>query len=420
MYNNYLNKAYNLHIINTDKFKTISIKINFKKRLVKEDITYRNLLGKILLSSTAKFPTKKDMEIQTEDLYGVSVNYTSSLMGNYIVSSFNSSFLNEKYTEEKMNEKTISFLLEIIFNPNIENEKFKYFSLGKRLVLDEIDSLKDNVKKYSLQRLLEILGKGTPLQYNSIGYKDDLDKITNEQLVKYYQKMLKSDIVDIFIIGDFDNNEIVRMFNDKFNINTIKKPSGSHFIEHEKIKKTVKKEKEIMGVEQTNLNIGFKLKDLTDFERQYVLYIYCFILGGGPNSKLFKTVREDNSLCYGINATHKAIYNIIYITVGTNKNDVKKCLSLIKKELNKMSKGDFNDHDIEAAKTTYINSLKDIEDYQNGILKMYESHEYFKYDCLDERCKKIQKVTKKDLIDLQRKIHMDTIFTLEGDLNEEN
>ena len=54
MYNNYLNKAYNLHIINTDKFKTISIKINFKKKLVKEDITYRNLLGKILLSSTAK------------------------------------------------------------------------------------------------------------------------------------------------------------------------------------------------------------------------------------------------------------------------------------------------------------------------------------------------------------------------------
>lgn len=232
--------------------------------------------------------------------------------------------------------------------------------------------------------------------------------------------MLKSDIVDIFIIGDFDNNEIVRMFNDNFNVNTVKKPGGSHFIEHEKIKKTVKKEKETMAVEQTNLNIGFKLKDLTDFERQYVLYIYCFILGGGPNSKLFKTVREENSLCYGINATHKAIYNIIYITVGTNKDDAKKCLSLIKKELNKMAKGDFNDNDIEAAKTTYINSLKDIEDYQSGILKMYESHEYFKYDCLDERCKKIQEVTKKDIVDLHKKIYMDTIFTLEGDLNEEN
>lgn len=78
--------------------------------------------------------------------------------------------------EEGMNEKTIAFLLEIIFNPNIENGKFKYFDLGKRLVLDEIDSLKDNVKKYSLQRLLEILGEKTPLQYNSIGYKDDLVK----------------------------------------------------------------------------------------------------------------------------------------------------------------------------------------------------------------------------------------------------
>lgn len=100
--------------------------------------------------------------------------------------------------------------------------------------------------------------------------------------------MLKSDIVDIFIIGDFDNNEIVRMFNDNFNVNTVKKPGGSHFIEHEKIKKTVKKEKETMAVEQTNLNIGFKLKDLTDFERQYVLYIYCFILGGVPIQNCLK------------------------------------------------------------------------------------------------------------------------------------
>ena len=420
MYNNYINKAYNLHIINTDKFKTITIKINFKKYLDKKDITYRNLLGKVLLSSTKQYKTRKDMEIETENLYGTSVNYTSSLMGNYIVSSFNSSFLNEKYTEEGMNEKTINFLLETIFHPNIENGKFKYFNLGKRLVLDEIDSLKDNVKKYSLQRLFEILGKGTPLQYNSVGYKDDLDKITNELLVTYYQKMLKSDIVDIFIIGDFENNKIVKIFNDNFNINTVKKNNGSHFIEYNKIKKTVKKEKETMAVEQTNLNIGFKLKDLTDFERQYVLYVYCFILGGGPNSKLFKTVREENSLCYGINATHKAIYNIIYITVGTNKNDVKKCLSLIKKELNKMGKGDFNDTDIEAAKTTYINSLRDIEDYQSGILKMYESHEYFKYDNLDDRCKKIQEVTKKDIVDLNKKIYMDSIFVLEGDLNEEN
>ena len=151
-----------------------------------------------------------------------------------------------------------------------------------------------------------------------------------------------------------------------------------------------------------------------------VIYIYSFILGGSPNSKLFKTVREKNSLCYSINATFKAIYNILYITVGTNKDDTKKCLSLIKKEFNKMGKGDFTENDIEAAKITYINSLKDIEDYQASILRMYESNVYFNYDLLDERIENISKVTKDDIINLHKKINMDTIFILEGEKDEKN
>ena len=105
MYSNYSTKAYNLHIINTDKFKTITIKINFKKLLAKEDVTYRNLLGKVLLSSTKEYPTKQELDKQTEELYGLGLGYSSSLSGNYIISSFNCNFLNEKYTEEDMIKK---------------------------------------------------------------------------------------------------------------------------------------------------------------------------------------------------------------------------------------------------------------------------------------------------------------------------
>ncbi len=419
MYNNYSNKAYNVHIIHTDKFKTITIKINFKKLLTKEDVTYRNLLGKVLLNSTKLYPTKKDLDKQTEELYGIGLGYSNNLSGNYIISSFNCNFLNEKYTEENMNKKSLEFLLEIIFNPNIENDNFKYFDLAKRLVKDEIDSLKDNIKKYALQRLFEMLGCDNTLKYNSVGYLDDLEKITNNNLYDYYKKMLKSDLIDIFIIGDINDQEIIDMLNNKFNINTVKKPSKTHFL-NQKITKKVKKQTETLPIEQTNLNIGFKLKDLTDFERQYVLYAYCFILGGSPNSKLFKTVREKHSLCYSINATFKAIYNILYITVGTNKSDVKKCISLIKKEFNKMAKGDFDNNELEAAKITYINSLKDIEDYQGSILKMYESNIYFNYDLIEDRCEKIKNVTKENIINLHKKIYMDSIFVLEGENNEKN
>ena len=40
--------SYNLHTIKTNKFKTITVKINFKRKLIKEEITARNIKIKIL------------------------------------------------------------------------------------------------------------------------------------------------------------------------------------------------------------------------------------------------------------------------------------------------------------------------------------------------------------------------------------
>ena len=93
-YKKYTNNAYNLHLIKTDRFKSILIKINFKRKVKKEDVTYRNLLSKALLQSTNKYKTSRELEIMTEELYGFYMNAESFLSGNYILTSFTANFLN--------------------------------------------------------------------------------------------------------------------------------------------------------------------------------------------------------------------------------------------------------------------------------------------------------------------------------------
>lgn len=407
------NNAYNLHLISTDKFKTIMIKINFKKKVEKKDITYRNLLTKVLFQSNENFKNRKELEIATEQLYNLSISCHNFISGNYIITSFNEMFLNEKYTEENMNKESIQFILDILFKPNVKNKEFAYFDISKRQVLDEIDTLKDDTKRYSQLRLVEEMDKNN-LSFNPIGYKEDLDKITNSDLYKYYTSMLKSDLIDIFIIGNFNADQMQKEIQENFSVNTIKKTGTTHFLEHNKFRNRPKVVKEQLDVEQAKLCMGFKLDKLTDFEKKYVMYIYTFILGGGPNSKLFQNVREKNSLCYSISCSHQPVSNIMIINAGINKEDYRKCVSLIKKELTKMSKGQFEDIDIEAAKITYINSLKDIEDYEPSTLKIFESSEYLQFDLLDERASSIQNVTKEDIINVSKKIHFDTIYLLEG------
>lgn len=416
-YKKYTNNAFNIHIITTDKFKTISLKVNFKKKIEKKDITYRNLLTKILLQSNKQYKDKQVLEIATEELYNIGISASNYISGNYIITSFNSTFLNENYTEKGMNEKSIKFFLDLIFKPNVSNKQFAYFDLAQRLVKDEIAAIKDDPKSYSVQRLVEEMDEKS---YNPIGYLDDLENIDNDNLYNYYENMLKSDLIDIFIIGNFSADEMKNFINEKFSVNTIKKPSKSHFIVNEKIRKKPQNIVEKLPLEQAKLCLGFKLENLTEFEIKYVMSIYCYILGGGPDSKLFKNVREKHSLCYSISCFHRPVTNTMIITAGINKEDAKKCISLIKKEMTKINKGDFEDNDIESAKIIGINALKEIEDYQASIIKIFESHEYLNFDLLDERSLSINNVTKQDVINLSKKIHLDTIYLLEGDTYEEN
>ena len=150
-----------------------------------------------------------------------------------------------------------------------------------------------------------------------------------------------------------------------------------------------------------------------------MLNVYSYILGGGPDSKLFKTVREKNSLCYYISSISKPLNSILTVKAGINKKDFKKTLSLIKKEVYSIKKGRFSDDDIIKAKITYINSLKELEDNQESLLSLYAGIEYLNSDTLEERFKNINKVTKEDVIKLSKKIHLDTIYILEGEPDEE-
>ena len=61
--------AYNLHIIKTDKFKTITIDVSFRRKVKREEITIRNLLKELMVNSTMSYPSERSLVIQSEKLY---------------------------------------------------------------------------------------------------------------------------------------------------------------------------------------------------------------------------------------------------------------------------------------------------------------------------------------------------------------
>ena len=187
-----------------------------------------------------------------------------------------------------------------------------------------------------------------------------------------------------------------------------------------KARQKVLKKVEHEDVNQTQLTVLCSLNGLSEFERKYVLLVYNELLGGSSNSLLFDTVREKNSYAYYVNSIHKAYDNILMIYAGIEPGNSDNVLKLIKKTLQNISKGNFDDSLLENSKETIISGIKASKDSPAGIINTYYAKVLVNSLEFDERIENINKVSKEDVMNLSKKVLMHTLFLLEGDKNENN
>ena len=405
--------AYNLHFIKTDKFKTISIDINFYRKIKEDEVTKRNLLKMILLDSNNDYKTERELIIESERLYDIKISSSISRIGEFSDLSFQTKFLNEKFTEEDMNKESIIFFLNLIFNPYIKDNRFINIDKQKNKLLQEIISVKDNKVKYSILKLMEKM-KDKPYSYNPYGTTEELDEITGKDLYDYYKKVLNEDQIDIFVLGDFSSQKMKDIFKEYFKVTTFKKENKNLLVKELVPRKRIVKYHEYDKVSQSQLVLLCSLNNLTDFERKYTIKLYSEILGGSSNSILFSKVREEKSYCYYINSGVKAYDNILIINSGIEKKNVESAIKLIRKCLKDINNGKISEDILESSKNTIISSIKTSSDTPNGIINTALSRVLVSSDSTIDRIKNFSKITKEDIIKVSKKVNLHTILTLEN------
>lgn len=415
--------SFNLHIIKTDRFKTINFRICLRDEIKKEEITLRNMLASFLTYSTDTYPTKRDLVLKAQDLYAVNVYTKSYRSGRYNMINFCMSMLNEKYTESGMLEESIKFLADAIFNPNFKKQE--KFNSAYKFLYDSMETsmkaIKENPTTYSVIRMLEEMGEDMPYSYREFGYLEDLKQLTKDKLIAYYDKIMKNSLVDIYVIGNIEEDSILSLTKKYFPFSTFKRPKKSQLIEHAKLPVRCKIKKEQEESNQSKLSIGCKIGSLTDFERNYVLTIYNMILGGNSESKFFQIIREKHSLAYYVYSSLNKLDSLMIIKAGISRENFDKTLRLVKKLMQDIVKGNFTEEHIAIVKENYLSLLKEIEDNENAIIETYLAKDLLNLGDIEERKTEVMKVTKEDIMKVAKKIKIDTVFLLEGvQSNEDN
>lgn len=413
--------SYNLHMIKTNKYKTITVRVVFRRKIEKDEINLRDMLIDLMTYSCKKYNTRKKMTIKLQDLYSTYMSARNTRTGNFINTFFSMNVLNDKYTEEGNFKEALEFFNEMIFNPDVKDNKFKekVLNITKNIYRANLSSIKEHPSTYATIRAIETFDNTSPISYRMDGYLDDIDKVTPENLYEYYQSMIKKDLIDIFVIGDINEDEIVKDIKSYFKLKVVKKQRIEYELDIKKPRSKKLIEKETIENTQSHLNVVCTVGKLTKYEKDCVLPIFNIIYGGGSDGKLFKIVREKHSLCYSIRSIYEKYDNVLQVKTAINRENYSKTLELIEKILNDMKKGKFTNSEIDIAKKLIDVSLDEIEESPSSVIDMYMSIAFNGLDDIETAREKIKKVTKGEIIKVAKKVNVDTVFMLEGDKDEE-
>ena len=277
--------------------------------------------------------------------------------------------------------RAVDLLSDIVFHsvyPQAEIDK------EVEVICDEIESYNDSPAELIYDEFENILFKGSPLGHNILGTAEQVRAFKTEDALRFTQKLYRPDNAIFFAYGDIDFKKLVKL------IGRALADDGSGRLAEEKLpqisqitqiswnENSIAEEKSVSSVKsvgpknypsvgdgiagqtivmqknthQAHVMIGTRAYDVND-DRRMPLYLLNNMLGGpGMNAKLNLALREHNGLVYTVESTMVAYGDTgtwsIYF--GCDEHDVKRCLRLVRKELDKFMQKPLSDAQLKAAK----------------------------------------------------------------------
>ncbi len=258
--------------------------------------------------------------------------------------------------------RAVDLLTDIVFHsvyPQAEIDK------EVEVICDEIESYNDSPAELIYDEFENIIFKGSPLGHNILGTAEQVRSFKTEDALRFTRKLYRPDNAIFFAYGDIDFKKLVRLLkksflseerrvkSEKFNSPEAQTQFNIQHLtfntQHSFEGQTIVMQK---NTHQAHVMIGTQAYDVND-DRRMPLYLLNNMLGGpGMNAKLNLALREHNGLVYTVESTMAAYGDtgIWSIYFGCDEHDVKRCLRLVRKELDKFMQKPLSEAQLKAAK----------------------------------------------------------------------
>ncbi len=406
-------------IIKTKQFKTMNLNVVYQDEATKENIVKYTLLKRLLTLTSKKYPTKKEFSDQLSFLYGTNINLATLVAFRRLFIIFTIDIVNPLYfNDENLLKEALSFLYEIIYNPNIINGGFcpKEFEFERDRLIINNANIYNNKRAYSIRSIRELMLKEYDVIITSSEFEDILNEITPISLYNYYLSSLNSQI-NLYVVGNIDKEELIPYFLNWPASNEIKTYPTLFVKDYDE---TVKEKTEKQDIEQSQLIIGYFTSIINNSYDTCIMTVFYTMLGSSPSSLLDTIVREKHSLAYYVYSNYDAQLGILLVGAGIKASKKEIVLSLINEIISNFQNGNISQTLFNEAKTLVINNMKSSKDNPYHYFFEKLMNDYLDSPSSEQKISYIQNITIQDIIRVANTVVLKAIYFLEGEKNAEN
>ena len=404
-----------LYVVNTNKFKDLSLEVRFLAEVDNKNATIRSLLALMMQDRSFKYDTKQKMSSALDNLYGASLSIRCNGYGKGAMIRFLTRVIDTRFTNDDLLNQQFAFMQEIILNPLLDERVFKE---AVESLTNELLRVEDEPREYASKMALRVAGQGFPLAIDINGDLEILKTITLDDVKAEYQMMINDNQITIGIVGNITiakaKDLCLSYF--PFKSRTTISKSYYHFSTDQAKHQIVER-----NIEQTVLLMIYNTNITINDHLYWPLKLATAMLGQLPISLLFMEIREKRSLCYSISSSLLSFDGVMIVNTGMDYKNITQTEVLIKQQIECIQNNNYSLELLESAKQLLINSVKSIIDNANSIMNFtYLQHLTANKQSYEDTISKIKMVTQAEIQEAFMTLNLNTTFILKkkGDNHE--
>ncbi|MBO0585721.1 pitrilysin family protein [Sporosarcina sp. E16_8] len=414
-----LQEGVTLYIRKSEQFKTVNFSIKWKTALDEKKSALRAVLANVLEESNGRYRSQTEFRNALDELYGTVLYTDAGKRGETNIVSLSAECVNDEYLSEGgVLEEVLSLIKTVIFDPNVVDGQFDETVVNreKRSVKERIRSLYDDKTRFAQMRMLELIRPDSAASAPSYGTEKDVDALTSADLFAAYESMLNEDEIDIYIVGDIDEDDMTEKIRSLLTFNSRKVNKRQTATQQTMAQETeVRHVREKQDMKQGKLHLGFSTPVTFRHPDYPKMQITNGVFGGFAHSKLFINVREKESMAYYASSSYSSHYGLLYVMAGIDAELEEKAVNLINAQLTALQQGEITDLEMEQTKALLANGIKSAFDSARGQIEVFDQYkeldENFTADTIIAGW---ESVTKDDVKNMASDIKLEIVYLLSG------